>query len=83
MSQRRKGNFRTRPVKKRPDILSKFEDGRKRGFTENGGTLVLAYRTFGKDEDNSLPFGKTPPAGLRGLSGVTVEETENLQEKDE
>jgi len=55
---------------------------RARAFAENGGTLVLTWRTAVKDEDNNLPFGQTPPVGFRGLSGVTVEETESLQEED-
>jgi len=55
---------------------------RARAFAENGGTLVLTYRTAVKDGDNNLPFGETPPVGFRDLSGVTVEETESLQEED-
>ena len=51
-----------------------------RAFVERGGTLVLTYRTAVKDADNNLPLDETPPAGFRDLTGVTVEETESLQE---
>lgn len=55
---------------------------RVRAFVEQGGTLVLTYRTAVKDADNNLPFGGTVPVGFRDLSGVTVEETESLQEEE-
>lgn len=55
---------------------------RARAFVEAGGTLVLTYRTGVKDADNNLPFGETVPVGWRDLAGVTVEETESLQEAD-
>ncbi len=55
---------------------------RVRAFAEGGGTLVLTYRTAVKDEDNNLPIGEAPPVGFRELAGVTVEETESLQEAE-
>ncbi len=55
---------------------------RARAFVQGGGTLVLTYRTGVKDADNNLPFGEAVPVGWRDLAGVTVEETESLQETD-
>lgn len=49
-------------------------------FVQDGGTLILTYRTAVKDEDNNIPFGDFLPAGYSGLTGVTVTETESLQE---
>lgn len=42
--------------------------------------LVLTYRNAVKDVDNNLPFGENVPVGYRELAGVTVAETESLQE---
>ncbi len=61
----------------RPD----FQE-RARAFVEGGGTLVLTCRTGVKDTDNNLIFGESVPVGWRGLAGVTVEETESLQEAE-
>lgn len=51
-------------------------------FVREGGTLVLTYRTGVKDPDNNLFFGEVLPVGWSGLAGVTVAETESLQEQD-
>ncbi len=51
-----------------------------RTFVNNGGTLVLTYRNAVKDLDNNLPFGETVPVGYRDLAGVSVVETESLQD---
>lgn len=51
-------------------------------FVRNGGTLVLTYRTGVKDEDNNLVFGEPLPVGCTALAGVTVAETESLQERN-
>ncbi|MCI9609432.1 MAG: beta-galactosidase [Oscillibacter sp.] len=51
-------------------------------FVHDGGTLVLTYRTGVKDPDNNLFFGEVLPVGYAGLAGVTVAETESLQEQD-
>ena len=51
-------------------------------FVRDGGTLVLTYRTGVKDPDNNLFFGEVLPVGYAGLAGVTVAETESLQEQD-
>ena len=61
----------------RPD----FQE-RARAFVEGGGTLVLTCRTGVKDTDNNLIFGESVPVGWRDLAGVTVEETESLQEAE-
>ena len=55
---------------------------RVRVFVEDGGTLVLTFRTAVKDAGNNLPFGEMVPVGFRDLSVVTVEETESLQEEN-
>ncbi len=55
---------------------------RVRAFAENGGTVILTYRTAVKDEYNNLTFGEVLPVGLSDMAGVTVEETESLQETD-
>ena len=51
-----------------------------RTFVNNGGTLVLTYQNAVKDLDNNLPFGETVPVGYRDLAGVSVVETESLQD---
>ena len=59
----------------KPEFLSKAER-----FVREGGVLVLTYRTGVKDPDNNLFFGKVLPVGYAGLAGVTVAETESLQD---
>ena len=59
----------------KPEFLSKAER-----FVWEGGVLVLTYRTGVKDPDNNLFFGKVLPVGYAGLAGVTVAETESLQD---
>lgn len=54
-----------------------------REFTENGGTIVLTYRSFVKDRDNNLYFGKVIPVDFDDFSGVCVAETESLQDGQE
>lgn len=61
----------------KPEFQAKAER-----FVREGGTLVLTYRTGVKDPDNNLFFGKVLPVGYAGLAGVTVAETESLQEQD-
>ncbi len=53
---------------------------RVKAFVDAGGTLVLTYRNAVKDTDNNLPFGETVPVGYGELAGVSVTETESLQE---
>ena len=59
----------------RPEFQNRVKD-----FVNAGGTLVLTYRNAVKDVDNNLPFGENVPVGYRELAGVTVAETESLQE---
>lgn len=59
----------------KPEFLTKAER-----FVRKGGTLVLTYRTGVKDPDNNLFFGEVLPVGYASLAGVTVAETESLQE---
>ncbi len=61
----------------KPSFRTKAE-----AFVKGGGTLVLTYRTAVKDENNNLPFGEPVPVGFQDLTGVTVVETESLQEPD-
>lgn len=57
----------------------KFSDNIK-AFVKNGGTAILTYRTAVKDENNNLEFGKMIPLSYSDFAGVTVVETESLQE---
>ncbi len=59
----------------KPEFLARAER-----FVREGGTLVLTCRTGVKDPDNNLFFGEVLPAGYAGLAGVTVAETESLQD---
>lgn len=59
----------------KPEFLARAER-----FVRQGGTLVLTYRTGVKDSDNNLFFGEVLPVGYAGLAGVTVAETEILQD---
>ena len=59
----------------RPEFQKRVKE-----FVSSGGTLVLTYRNAVKDTDNNLPFGETVPVGYQELAGVSVAETESLQE---
>ncbi len=61
----------------KPEFLARAER-----FVREGGTLVLTYRTGVKDPDNNLFFGEVLPVGWAGLAGVTVAETESLQDRN-
>lgn len=64
-------------------IITKPEfRARAEAFVQKGGTLVLTYRNAVKDADNNIPFGQVIPVGYAGLAGVTVTETESLQDLD-
>lgn len=52
-------------------------------FVEKGGTIVLTYRDFVKDINNNLVFGKKIPVDFGDFAGITVEETESLQDGQE
>ena len=62
----------------KPDFQKKLTE-----FAENGGTVVLTYRDFVKDEDNNLMLGKQIPVDFNEFAGVCVAETESLQEGQE
>lgn len=49
-------------------------------FVKNGGTVVVTYRHAVKDVDNNIPFGETMPVHYGDLTGLTIEETESLQD---
>lgn len=55
---------------------------RVQSFVENGGILIMTYRTAVKDTDNNLKLGEMLPIGFNQIAGVTVEEVESLQEYD-
>jgi beta-galactosidase len=61
----------------KPDMEKKINE-----FVENGGTVIFTYRCAVKDEDNNVPFGKTMPVNYNDLTGISVVETESLQEYD-
>lgn len=64
-------------------IITKPETERKiKEFAENGGTVIMTYRCAVKDCDNNIPFGKTMPVNYNHETGITVVETESLQEYD-
>lgn len=64
-------------------IIYKEEFEKKlREFAENGGTVVMTYRTAVKDKDNNLVLNKALPVNLSDFAGVYVEETESLQDYD-
>lgn len=65
-------------------IIEKEEVTKKmQQFVRNGGILVLTYRSAVKDENNNLVFGKVIPVGYSQFAGVSVVETESLQEGQE
>lgn len=62
----------------KPDFQADIQD-----FAKNGGTVVLTFRDFVKDADNNLIFGKTLPLNFTDFCGITVVETESLQDGQE
>ena len=64
-------------------IITKPETEQKvKEFAENGGTVIMTYRSAVKDADNNVPFGKTMPVNYNEETGIIVTETESLQEYD-
>ena len=61
----------------KPEMEEKVE-----AFVKNGGTIIVTYRHAVKDADNNVPFGETLPVHYNALAGLTVEETESLQDYD-
>lgn len=62
-------------------IIGKDEvRARVKAFAENGGTVVMTYRSAVKDADNNLTLGKLIPVDYDTFTGVHVVETESLQE---
>ncbi|MCC8192205.1 MAG: beta-galactosidase [Ruminococcus sp.] len=55
---------------------------RVKNFVYNGGIVIFTYRSAVKDENNNLFFGKTIPVNYTELLGITVEETESLQDEE-
>lgn len=67
-----------------PFLIVQDEDFRKKveKFVENGGKLILTYRTSIKDKDNNLVLNELLPVGYNKLAGIYIEEIESLQEYD-
>ena len=51
-------------------------------FAENGGTVVLTFRSAIKDDDNNLTLGEVIPVGYTKSAGVEIVETESLQDEN-
>ena len=65
-------------------IIEKSEFTKKaQDFVKAGGTLVMTYRSAVKDVNNNLTFGESIPVRYSSFAGVTVVETESLQEGQE
>lgn len=62
----------------KPEFLTKIQN-----FVKNGGTAVLTYRCAVKDIHNNLTFGAVIPVGYSAFAGVSLVETESLQEGQE
>lgn len=62
----------------KPEFTKKIQD-----FVKNGGTLVMTYRSAVKDVNNNLTFGEMIPVHYSSFAGVTVVETESLQQGQE
>lgn len=59
----------------RPEFTSRIKS-----FVKNGGTAVMTYRTSVKDGHNNLTFGAVIPVSYDEFAGVSLVETESLQE---
>ncbi|MEY8338263.1 beta-galactosidase [Lachnospiraceae bacterium 62-35] len=51
-----------------------------KAFAENGGIVVMTFRSSVKDEDNNLVLDSVLPVGCSEFAGLYVEETESLQD---
>lgn len=49
-------------------------------YVRQGGIVIASFRTAVKDEDNNLCFGKVLPVDCTDLFGVSVAQTESVQE---
>lgn len=54
---------------------------RLKAYVENGGRVIMTYRTAIKDRDNNLTLNEELPVGYTDLAGLYVCETESLQEE--
>lgn len=62
-------------------IIEKPEmTARVKEFVKHGGTAVMTYRSAVKDVHNNLTFGALIPVGYSDFAGVTLVETESLQD---
>lgn len=63
-------------------IVTGYIKERLEEYVNNGGTLVITYRSGIKDSDNNM-VTNTLPDKLRSLSGITVEEFDSSSVKTE
>ena len=62
----------------KPEFTARVQE-----YVKAGGTVIMTYRTAVKDIHNNLTFGKLIPVGYSDFAGVTVVETESLQDGQE
>lgn len=62
----------------KPDFTKKIQE-----FVTKGGTVVMTYRTAVKDIHNNLMFGSIIPVNFNEFAGVSLVETESLQDGQE
>lgn len=62
----------------KPEFTKKIQD-----FVCAGGIVIMTYRSAVKDCYNNLTFGAAIPVNYSSFAGVTVVETESLQEGQE
>lgn len=77
-----KGNYEDYKVVYMPayNIVDQAEVDRVKDYVENGGTLVLTFRSGGRDPYNNL-FETTLPCAFRELAGIEVEEFDALRKE--
>ncbi len=59
----------------KPEMTKKVQD-----FVKNGGTAIMTYRSAVKDIHNNLTFGEVIPVGYSEFAGISLVETESLQD---
>lgn len=62
-------------------ILSEELSEKLRAYADNGGVLIITYRSGVKDTTN-IPYVMTLPGHLRKLSGIRIEDTEAVSPED-
>ncbi|WP_130806384.1 beta-galactosidase [Senegalia massiliensis] len=49
-------------------------------FVKGGGTVIFSFRSGIKDRNNNLYFGLENPCLIKELTGITIDDSESLQE---